>query len=143
MDKQYRSSLQETLNKCEDEFELKVVYVAAGALGLSFAFISDIVDIANSRCTWALLSGWLFLVVCVWINCHSQLTAHRRARKSIEELDNGVPENEVRENIIRRNKNTRYINNLTMVFMSLGLLFIMGYVAINICDATISKNAML
>lgn len=136
--KTYRPLLQEVVDKCEDEFEKKLLYIAAGALGLSFAFISDIVNVNEGCCLWMLLVGWFLLIVCICLNCFSHLWSKEYAQATIDDIDKESEKDVFNENIIRlnidhRNRKTHLVNMLTIWLMIIGIVFIVIYAAVNIC----------
>lgn len=144
--KEIRSILQELIYKCEGEFEKKVIYIASGALGLSFAFISDIVDLDASIFLAFLMIGWVLLVICVCLNLYSQLISKRYASKTIDDIDKENNENifnstEIRKLMIKRNWCTNIINHSTTWIMLLGITFILAFAFINIWQSIANTDA--
>lgn len=142
----YRPLLQGVVDKCEDEFEKKLIYIAAGALGLSFAFVSDIVNINDSCCIWMLLVGWILLIACICLNCFSHLWSKRYAQTAIEKIDKEAEkdvfdEKSIRSYIDKQNKKTNCINASTIWLMTLGIALIVTYAAINILQTNMGKTS--
>lgn len=79
--------IQKVIDKSEDDFENKLTYIAAGALGISFAFIEKIVCIQNSSLKWSLIFGWILLCLTLLLNLFSHLISRRYAYKTQSELD--------------------------------------------------------
>ncbi|MBP1646539.1 MAG: hypothetical protein H6Q16_2117 [Bacteroidetes bacterium] len=129
---EYRDKIQEIVSKSEDDFDKKILTIASGALAISFSFISFLVSINN--CKWLLIIGWFLLIICIFTNLFSHLSSKRNAQKTIEDLDNGKPEDEdnVRCNIIKRNKRINLINLLSVIFLLVGVLLIIIFAAINL-----------
>ncbi|UXP30829.1 hypothetical protein N6H18_10740 [Reichenbachiella agarivorans] len=56
------SSYEDSINKIRDysieQFDKNIVFIASGALGISFAFIKDIVDLSKAICIQQLMWAW-------------------------------------------------------------------------------------
>lgn len=136
--KEYCRSLDEALARSENEFEKKITYLAAGALGLSFVFISDIVGFHQSRCACILFLGWVLLITCLIMNLVSHLNSKSHIVKTREECDekynrgeNFVPDP---QKIAERNQAISRINDLTTIFFIAGTILILVYVGINLFE---------
>lgn len=143
--KEYRKELQKVVDKCEDEFEKRLIYIAAGALGLSFTFISNIVEIDGARFIWILICGWISLIACICINLLSHTSSKTKAQKTIDEIDNELEkeefdDTELRKNIDKRNKNTEFINKLTTWLMIGGICLIVAFASINMLKSNTEKD---
>lgn len=136
---EYRTLLRNVINKCEEEFEKKTTYLAAGTLGLSFSFISDVVNINHSCGRWLLFLGWFMLVICLVVNFLSQLSSKKYAEQTIDDINKEVSkpeekfdETNIHQNVGKRNKRTERINYATTALLILGIISILLYASINI-----------
>lgn len=142
---EYREQLQSVVDKSEDEFEKKLIYIAAGALGLSFTFISDIVDIAPSTILWALLVGWIMLIGCICLNLVSHMSSKNKANKTINDIDTFIiadtnDDADLRNKIDKRNKNTDIMNYTTIGMLIFGIICIVFFVSYNMVGSINSKS---
>lgn len=139
-----RPSVQNVINKCEDEFEKKTLYIAAGSLGLSLSFV---VDLESRLWLWLLLFGWSMLVGCILINLVSQLLPRHFAEKTLKDIDDECQKsreefdpNDINTKITKRNVCTKRINYTTTVFLILGIGFVLAYAGINIANVQNMKE---
>lgn len=135
--KGYRKQLQKVVDKSEDEFEKRLLYIAAGALGLSFSFITDIVTISQSTCLWILIVGWGLLAACILINLLSHIGSKNKANESIDLIDafltSGESDNSsLIDAINKKNSQTELVNKTTVWSLFLGIAFIITFASINL-----------
>lgn len=145
---EFRESLQNVVDKSEDEFEKRLLYVAAGALGLSFSFITDIVVINQCKLLCLLIVGWGLLSLCILINLLSHLWSKNKANKAIDLVDERLisesNDSKLRSEIKRMNGYTRLINNITVWFLFLGIISILSFATINLHkDKTTNKEEIM
>jgi len=129
--------LGKIIDKSEDDFENKLTYITAGALGLSFAFIEKIVNIESSIYKWILISGWSFLSITLLINLVSHLLSKRVAYNLMNDLeildkDDLDKVNDFNNKVLFKNSITEKINYFTVGFLIMGILSIVLFSAINI-----------
>lgn len=137
----YRKLLQVVVDKSEEEFEKKLIYIAAGALGLSFTFISDIVNIATSELLYILIVGWVSLIGCICLNLTSHILSKNKANKTISDIDEFILSDNnddtiLRKKIHKRNKNTDCANYITIGMLILGIICIVLFVSYNMINST-------
>lgn len=141
----YRELLQTVVDKSENAFEKKLIYLAAGALGLSFTFISDIVDITKSTLLWMLITGWVLLIGCLCINLLSHMSAKKKANKTIDDIDEFILKNsdddtDLVNKINKRNRFTDAINYTTIFMLITGICCIIIFASYNMCRSTIIET---
>jgi hypothetical protein len=56
---EYRKFLQDAEQKCQDNYYKMVLALSGGALGVSFAFVKDIVPIARALFKCCLFCAWI------------------------------------------------------------------------------------
>jgi len=67
----YRDLLQELSIKSQDQYDKTLLTISTGALGLSFAFIKDIVNISSATNINFLTGSWICLtlsILCILIS---------------------------------------------------------------------------
>lgn len=144
----YREQVQVVANKSEDEFEKRLLYIAAGALGLSFSFITDIVSLNESKFKWLLIAGWGFLTTCILINLLSHIWTKHCANKIIDTIDDQIRNNRINcDKIAPRvdsmNVSIKWINTSTVVALFLGIAQILTFATINIYQIDNNKQKIM
>lgn len=134
---QYRDLLQKAVDKSENEFEKHLLYIAAGALGLSFTFISEIINIIDSRFIWLLIAGWISLILCILINLLSHIHSKTMLNRTINLIDKYLVgdilhDNELRNNIDKMNKKISHINTSTILLLVIGIALIIVFTSLNL-----------
>lgn len=59
-DKEYWQQLNEAYIASSAQFDKQILFLSSGALGLSFAFIKDIVKLNESNHKWLLVLSWAY-----------------------------------------------------------------------------------
>lgn len=116
----YRNLLIAAEQKAQADFDKTVLSLSGGALGISFAFVKDIVgpdSIVNPRLLLLSWIAWGFSVTSV---LGSFYFSHWALRKTIQQIDNG--------NIYKQHPGSIY-SWITALLNALGgLLFLVGVV---------------
>jgi hypothetical protein len=91
----FRQYLVETEQKVSESYDKTVITLSSGALGVSFAFLKDVIgdDPIVSKST--LLYGWSFLTASLASVVLSLFFATLAFRKSIEQIDSKTHEQEL------------------------------------------------
>lgn len=125
----YKEELITLLHKSQDTFEKQLSYISAGALGLSIAFLKDIIiEIGSSKFKWVISAGWILLIVCLLLNCLSHIWAAQSHNKTIGEITSGKYNSAIVE---RRNRTINRFNIGSVATMLLGILAIIIFITIN------------
>jgi len=124
-----RSAFEKIKEKCEDDFEKQITFINAGALGLTFTFIEKIVPFPNAIQLWLLIVGWLFLIWTLLVNLGSHYYSKHQIDKTIDDMDNNVPNLHLIIN--KRNRIINSINISTIITLVLGIFFIVIFVSVN------------
>jgi len=130
--KDYRKATEKRFNKSQEAFDKQLVYITAGALGLSFVLIDKVVkDVHHSKYIWMLISGWSLLIFTLVLNLASHAVAAYLHRETVAIID--------RRNIIREAKSIDkksnvliFLNYIFYFFMLLGIVFIFLFASLNI-----------
>lgn len=123
----YLEQLNKVFIESSKQFETQLLYIASGALGLSFAFIKDIVDLASATHKDILIASWILFALVIMISLTSSYTSLKSIIKKIENLLN--KKNKEAEKI---NSITKKLNVLMLIFLATGLFCLTYFVAKNI-----------
>jgi len=126
----YRSWLIETERKAQEDFDKTVISLSGGALGISFAFVKDIVGnkpLTNSRFLMGSWIAWGVSVTCVLASFYFSQQALRRAIKQVDqdEIYEQTPGGFL-------SKLTTVLNALSALLFLVGLVFIVIFVSNNL-----------
>ncbi|WP_277089105.1 hypothetical protein [Alistipes sp.] len=142
-----RKSCQKTIDQTETIFEGLVLKIASGAMAISFSFITALAPKIDYRFMWILAIGWGALAACIIINILSHLKAKKNCQRNVHKIDDYLwnamntdnAENiykkiqEISKTIDDKNKklDNKY-NRLTAWLMIGGIVFILGFVFMNL-----------
>jgi hypothetical protein len=127
-----KKELLDVFHKSQDTFEKQLPYIAAGALGLSIGFIKDIVTpIKTSHYKWMLIAGWALLIITLLINLISHVIAGKHAKRGAKETED-VDKTYDPDKINRRARIVEYINWLTIISLTGGIILIVLYIVLNV-----------
>jgi len=90
MDKQlqeYRSLLVAAAQKAQDDFDKTVLSLSGGALGISFAFVKDIVGNQSLAHSALLLMSWIAWGISITCVLASFYFSQQALRKTIKQVD--------------------------------------------------------
>lgn len=130
--KEYRLSILEQKSKSEDDFEKYITFIASGGLGLTLTFMDKIVGVKESVCKWTLIVGWFCLALTLFVNLLSHYLASKHNSKTIQEIDDDIPYEDLVTNIDGRNGLVSNLNLITIFSLGIGIVFILLYVTINL-----------
>jgi len=122
--KEYRSRLETLEQKAQEDFDKTVLSLSGGALGVSFAFIKDIVGPDKITKPLLLFLAWICWGMSVIVILISYYTSHLALRKAIKQVDT---------NEIRKVQPGGKADRVTAICNGLGAaLFFIGVVLISI-----------
>lgn len=127
-----REILQSAKEKSEDDFEKKVTYISAGALGLSLTFIEKIVHERRATCLGLLISSWALLIFTLLLNLLSHSISSYYHDKTTQEFDR--EDENLESNIDKRNKRLWIINIVTIATLIFGIVLLVTFVSINLVN---------
>ncbi len=126
VDIEYRRLLQELENKSQEQYDKTVIMLSTGALGISFAFLKDIVNLDTAVVIWLLISAWVCWALSVTSVLLSFYSSKSALRKAIEDLDVGKEDNNSDD------KWTTKLNFCSGACFIIGLNFMIAFVISNI-----------
>ena len=86
--REYRDLLIAVEQKAQEDYDKTILSLSGGALGVSFAFVKDIVGSQPISQSWTLLASWIAWgtsVACVLGSFYASQRALRRAIKQVDE----------------------------------------------------------
>ena len=128
---EYRKSLLEQKSKSDDDFEKYITLISSGALGLSLTFLDKITPLDKAVYIWIVATGWILLTLTLLLNLYSHFLSSKYTTKSIDEIDDEVDYDTLRENLEKRNKNINKFNGWSIFFLFLGIFCVLIYVILN------------
>lgn len=114
-----------------EQFDKNIVFIASGALGVSFAFIKDIVpDLTQAHCQDLLVGSWytFAIVIFICLTCHFvSILGHRWA------VDNAhLNDKKFNAGVKSWNRWIRGINIVMIVGLLLGGILLISFINKNI-----------
>lgn len=128
--KKYRASLIDTLRFLNESYDKLLITLSGGALGISIAFLKDIVKLENVKFPDLLLYAWLafiFSLAAVLGRLMFGIEAYRRA---IKQVDSGTIYQERVGG--RYSLMTRALHICSAAFLLLGLLMLAAFAFQNV-----------
>lgn len=128
--KKYRASLIETLRFLNESYDKLLVTLSGGALGISIAFLKDIVSLEHVRRPNLLLFAWLAFVLSLAAVLGRLIFGIEAHRKAIRQVDSGT----VREERVGGTHSilTRTLHIGSALFLLLGLLMLATFAFFNV-----------
>jgi hypothetical protein len=126
-DKEYWQQLNKAYIESSSQFDKQVLFLASGALGLSFVFIKDIVKLNEAANKWLLILSWALFGTVILLSIISHYTSLKAINKKIRSMNN---EEESKSQIL--DSFTKWFNILMIIFLASGLSFLTIFVGINI-----------
>jgi len=113
--------------------------LSSGFFGISFAFISQVVVIPNPEFAWKIIVAWAFTVISIISSIISYLVVFYDYAEEIKNLDKMKEQRD--KNGLDLTLTNKYkgipelLNILTIVFLVLGFLFMIIYIADHLLEA--------
>ncbi|MBK8902969.1 MAG: hypothetical protein IPM53_17395 [Anaerolineaceae bacterium] len=120
--KEYRTFLINADQKAQEDFDKTILTLSGGALGISIAFVKDVIGGNPIEYAWALAWAWISWSVSLTCILTSFYLSQQALRKSIRQVDSGEIYQETPGG--RFSKFTSYANGLGIIFFILGVLLI-------------------
>lgn len=126
-DKEYLDLLNKVYFESSTQFDKQLLFVASGALGLSLAFIKDIVVLSKATNKELLLLSWISFGLVILINVISHYTSLKAINYKIENIYKKKDRFSQSFNSV-----TKYFNIMMIVFLASGLVLLIVFIGINI-----------
>jgi hypothetical protein len=85
----YRGQLTTLEQKTQEGYDKTVLSLSGGALGVSFAFVTNFVERGSMQASGLLVASWISWAVSVTATLASYFTSHLALRKAIRDVDSG------------------------------------------------------
>jgi hypothetical protein len=129
-DNNYTSEQYQALRYSNEQFDKNVLFIASGALGISFAFIEKVVpDLQNASHSHFLIISWSFFAGVIFISLVAHFISIWANRWAIEHNKN---DNNYDKVCRKWNRVIRGINILMILGLLLGIIWLIRFVNINI-----------
>jgi hypothetical protein len=128
---EYRKDLLVEKSKSDDDFEKYITLISSGGLGVTIAYMNQIVPLKEAIVVWVLLIGWVLLTFTLFLNLYSHYQASIDKENTIKNLDEEVSYDCLIKNVDRRNKFIQRLNLCSILSLGLGLLSIILFTIIN------------
>ena len=119
MDDEYRRQLIALEQKAQESYDKTLLTLSGGALGLSFAFVTTLVQRGSMRVSGLLIGAWFSWALSLATTLTSHLTSQAAIRRAIKDFDSGRP--------VER-PGGRYDLLTVVLNVGAGVLFIVGVV---------------
>jgi len=121
-DQEYRNTLETLERESQQSYDKAVLTLSGGALGISFAFVSDFLDKSNVICSGWLLTAWISWGVSVSAILFSFFFSNLALRKAIDQVD---------KKTIQKERPGGSFDTITAFLNAAGgLLFLVGVISI-------------
>lgn len=129
----YRTHLITAEQKAQEDFDKTVVSLSGGALGISFAFLKDIVGNHPIAHKGLLFTAWISWGLSISLVLSSYFTSHLALCKSIDQIDNAVRNSNINQIYTQRAGGrfsliTSILNAVGGLLFFVGILFIAVFV---------------
>ncbi len=125
----YRKLLETLKQQSQESYDKTVLSLSAGALGVSFAFVKDIVGSWPAQEPSWLFTAWIFWGLSVTAVLFSFLCSQKALRKAIKQVDDGQIDSMKLGGAL--NKVTIILNNAAGIAFLLGVISMIKFVSYN------------
>lgn len=117
---EYRALLTNIEQKSQEDYDKAILTLSGGALGITFAFVKNIVGNSPVQHSWLLYSAWVIWTVSLLTTLLSFYISRKALRKAIDQLD--------KKKIYTESPGGYYDKTTSVLNSSSGLLFIAGVI---------------
>ncbi|MDQ3191282.1 MAG: hypothetical protein M3Q58_06795 [Bacteroidota bacterium] len=126
-DKEYLQQLNKAFFESSTQFDKQLLFFSAGAFGLSFAFIKDIVALNLATDKNILIIAWAFFGAVILLSVISHYTSLKAINYKIQNIHINIDKISKRLNTL-----TKWFNIMMILFLASGLTLLTYFIAINI-----------
>ena len=127
---EYRKQIQVAEQKSQEDFDKTVLSLSAGALGISFVFLKDVIGPNPVLLPRMLFAAWVFWGLSSFSVLASYFLSHIALRHTIKQIDNDTLHKEVPGGPFR--KPLVYLNGAGAVFFVVGIIAITAFANANL-----------
>lgn len=123
---------QRSIDSSSDSFDKSMLTLSSGALGVSLAFIKDIVPLGRANGISLLLISWVAFALCIVVTVFSFRFSIAALKKHRDFLDKSWSEQKLSEPAPTRWPMLQWCNRGAIAFFLVGLICTMIFVGINV-----------
>jgi len=127
---EYRNSLISAKQNAQNSFDKHLISLSGGSLGISIAFIKNIIGDKQIICSQYLLTSWILWTLSIALMLASFFTSRLAFDKAIYQVDNKTIRKEHPGGAW--DKTTSVLNALGGICFLYGLIFIIIFVSLNL-----------
>jgi hypothetical protein len=139
----YRTFIQDSINKSEELFEQKITYISAGALVLSLTLIDKVIPFTSASSITFLVLGWCLLGGSLLANLSSHLISKYLLKRTQNDVDEDIPEDQLHNNIKQRNNIISWVNWACLIILISGIISIIVFASKNAYSKSLSQEKPL
>lgn len=129
-DDNYTQEQYQALKYSNEQFDKNVLFIASGALGISFAFIEKVIpDLQNAVSSNSLIASWYCFAGVIFISLVAHFISIMANRWAIAHDDQTKDYNRI---CSRWNISLRAINILMIIGLLIGIVLLIHFVKLNI-----------
>jgi len=126
-DDKYLDKIYEAYFESAKQFDKHILFIASGALGISFSFIKDIVNLKDAVCNSVLIISWVDLALVILLS----LLSHYISKQALnEKLKLFYHKKQTKAD--KLNNIVKYLNISMIIMLVLGIILLVTFVGINI-----------
>lgn len=126
-DDKYLDKIYEAYFESAKQFDKHILFIASGALGISFSFIKDIVNLKDAVFNSILIISWVDLAIVILLS----LLSHYISKQALnEKLKLFYYKKQPKAD--KLNSIVRYLNISMIIMLVLGIILLVTFVGINI-----------
>lgn len=118
------NQVQSVIDATESDFEQKLLYISSGALLLSLTLLEKVLKFESCEYVVFLILGWSLLALTLIVNLASQQLSAHFLRLQQSDINSELSFDDRKAKVEIRNRITFRVNMLTIIFLVLGLVFI-------------------
>lgn len=124
----YVQELYKALYYSSEQFDKNVLLIASGALGISFAFIENLVDLNKAISKNILIHSWYWFAGVIFISLVSHFVSSLSIRWTVENINSNSLENGRK----RWNIGIRILNAIMIIGLLVGTVLLINFIQQNL-----------
>ncbi len=126
IDRIYYEQLVNAYSHSSAQFDKMIILIASGSLGISFTFITELVDLTTACYLWLLITSWIILAIVIFCSLISHLLSARAINDELESVLK--PKNSVN----KKNSLLKCLNIIMIVLILIALVFLIVFISLNL-----------
>jgi hypothetical protein len=139
--KEYRSSLLQTVQKLNESYDKLIITLSGGALGLSFAFLKDVIKENQIQYHGLLIAAWGFFIMSLTSVLMSLLFGIAANKKAVKQVDAGKIYEEEPGGIFSKLTTWLHYSGTGLLIIGLGFITTFAYINMEAKDGKRQNTA--